>query len=229
MDVVAYRAGYIYDHEGTIEDLTFGFGAGYKGFTFDYASVPQSKYLDERVSKFSLNAAPTQPDVDFFLKGGMAFMMTPAGFNEDWESGLSLSAGADIPFVEFSPAARLGSTLEMIRLGSSGTQWRGDGASLTITAGTLDLKLHEPLGPGRRLRIIGGLGGYNFNVRYEEDPGELSDQDWTGETALGVKGGVGLDIGSADGISFTADVACHLVLTEDPAISFVATSAGFRF
>jgi len=54
--LLALRAGYIYDHEGTIEDPTFGVGLAYKGFSFDYASVPQSKYLDERVSKFSLNA-----------------------------------------------------------------------------------------------------------------------------------------------------------------------------
>jgi hypothetical protein len=54
--LLALRAGYIYDHEGTIEAPTFGIGLAYSGFSFDYASVPQSKYLDERVSKFSLNA-----------------------------------------------------------------------------------------------------------------------------------------------------------------------------
>jgi hypothetical protein len=54
--LLALRAGYIYDHEGTIEDPTFGVGLGYKGFSFDYASVPQSKYLSDRVNKFSLNA-----------------------------------------------------------------------------------------------------------------------------------------------------------------------------
>ena len=54
--LLALRAGYIYDHEGTIEDPTFGIGLAYKGFSFDYASVPQSKHLDQRVSKFSLNA-----------------------------------------------------------------------------------------------------------------------------------------------------------------------------
>jgi hypothetical protein len=54
--MLALRGGYIYDHEGTIEDPTFGVGLAYKGFSFDYASVPQSKHLNERVSKFSLNA-----------------------------------------------------------------------------------------------------------------------------------------------------------------------------
>jgi hypothetical protein len=54
--LLALRGGYIYDHDGTIEAPTFGVGLQYKGFSFDYASWPQSKYLDNRVSKFSLNA-----------------------------------------------------------------------------------------------------------------------------------------------------------------------------
>jgi hypothetical protein len=50
--LLALRIGYISDPRGTIEDLTFGLGLGYRGFRFDYASVPQSEFL-ERVNRFS--------------------------------------------------------------------------------------------------------------------------------------------------------------------------------
>lgn len=53
-DLIALRAGYIYDNQGAIKDPTFGFGLAYKRFSFDYASVPQAEELS-RVSKFSLN------------------------------------------------------------------------------------------------------------------------------------------------------------------------------
>ncbi|HEX7077455.1 MAG TPA: PorV/PorQ family protein [Candidatus Eisenbacteria bacterium] len=50
--LLALRTGYVSDPRGTITDFTFGLGLEYRGFRFDYASVPQSKYLD-RVSRFS--------------------------------------------------------------------------------------------------------------------------------------------------------------------------------
>lgn len=50
--LLALRVGYISDPRGTIEDMTFGLGLGYRGFRFDYASVPQSEFL-ERVNRFS--------------------------------------------------------------------------------------------------------------------------------------------------------------------------------
>jgi len=50
--LLALRIGYISDPRGTIQDLTFGLGLGYRGFRFDYASVPQSEFL-ERVNRFS--------------------------------------------------------------------------------------------------------------------------------------------------------------------------------
>jgi len=50
--LLALRMGYISDPRGTIEDMTFGLGLGYRGFRFDYASVPQSEFL-ERVNRFS--------------------------------------------------------------------------------------------------------------------------------------------------------------------------------
>ena len=50
--LLALRAGYISDPRGTITDWTFGLGLSYRGFRFDYASVPQSEFL-ERVNRFS--------------------------------------------------------------------------------------------------------------------------------------------------------------------------------
>jgi long-subunit fatty acid transport protein len=50
--LLALRVGYVSDPRGTIEDLTFGLGLGYRGFHFDYASAPQSEFLD-RVNRFS--------------------------------------------------------------------------------------------------------------------------------------------------------------------------------
>jgi hypothetical protein len=50
--LLALRLGYISDPVGTIVDPTYGFGLAYKGFRFDYASVPQSEFLD-RVNRFS--------------------------------------------------------------------------------------------------------------------------------------------------------------------------------
>ncbi len=51
--LMALRMGYISDPIGTIEDLTFGLGIGYRGFRFDYANVPQSEFLG-KVNRFSL-------------------------------------------------------------------------------------------------------------------------------------------------------------------------------
>ena len=50
--LIALRLGYISDPIGTIEDMTYGFGIGYRGFRFDFANVPQSEFLD-RVNRFS--------------------------------------------------------------------------------------------------------------------------------------------------------------------------------
>jgi hypothetical protein len=54
---VAPRLGYIYDHDGKIQDFTYGFGIRAPiggGLHFDYASVPKAEDLG-RESKFSLN------------------------------------------------------------------------------------------------------------------------------------------------------------------------------
>jgi hypothetical protein len=51
-NLLALRAGYISDPIGTIEAMTYGFGIGYRGFSFDFANVPQSEFLD-RVNRFS--------------------------------------------------------------------------------------------------------------------------------------------------------------------------------
>jgi len=50
--LIAIRAGYVSDPVGDITDYTWGMGLGYRGFRFDYASFPQSSYLD-RVNRFS--------------------------------------------------------------------------------------------------------------------------------------------------------------------------------
>lgn len=50
--LIALRVGYVSDPIGTIVDPTYGLGLTYKGFRFDYASFPQSEFLD-RVQRFS--------------------------------------------------------------------------------------------------------------------------------------------------------------------------------
>lgn len=50
--LLSLRAGYIYDPRGTVKDLTYGLGLNYRGIRIDYASVPQSEFLD-RVNRFS--------------------------------------------------------------------------------------------------------------------------------------------------------------------------------
>jgi len=50
--LLALRAGYVYDPRGTVKDLTYGLGLNYRGIRIDYASVPQSEFLD-RVNRFS--------------------------------------------------------------------------------------------------------------------------------------------------------------------------------
>ncbi len=50
--LIALRVGYISDPIGTITDATYGLGLTYKGFRFDYASFPQSEFLN-RTSRFS--------------------------------------------------------------------------------------------------------------------------------------------------------------------------------
>jgi len=59
-ELLAVRMGFIteryYSDWYPIEGFTFGVGLQYKGFRFDYASVPQSKELEERVSKFAFSA-----------------------------------------------------------------------------------------------------------------------------------------------------------------------------
>lgn len=51
--LLSLRGGYMSDPLGDITDWTFGLGLNYHGVRVDYASVPQSSYLD-RVSRFSL-------------------------------------------------------------------------------------------------------------------------------------------------------------------------------
>jgi hypothetical protein len=51
--LIALRAGYISDPRGDVTDFTFGMGLNYRGIRFDYASVPQSSFLD-RVSRFTV-------------------------------------------------------------------------------------------------------------------------------------------------------------------------------
>ena len=53
-NLIALRAGYIYDDPGEITDFTYGLGIRYKALALDYASIPQFEDLD-RVSKFSLS------------------------------------------------------------------------------------------------------------------------------------------------------------------------------
>jgi long-subunit fatty acid transport protein len=56
---VAPRVGFIYDHDGKIEGVTYGFGVRVPvggGLNFDYASVPKAEDLG-RENKFSLNYA----------------------------------------------------------------------------------------------------------------------------------------------------------------------------
>jgi hypothetical protein len=57
-NLISGRLGYYNDSFGTIQDLTFGVGlTPIHGVSFDYASVPQSKFLESnRVDKFSLTA-----------------------------------------------------------------------------------------------------------------------------------------------------------------------------
>ena len=50
--LLALRVGYVYDPRGTIKDLTYGLGLIYRGIRIDYASVPQSEFLN-RVNRFS--------------------------------------------------------------------------------------------------------------------------------------------------------------------------------
>ena len=51
----ALRLGYIYDKAGDIRDPTFGLGGRVGGLSVDYASVPQARDLEDRVSKFSIS------------------------------------------------------------------------------------------------------------------------------------------------------------------------------
>ena len=50
--LLALRAGYVYDPRGTVKDMTYGLGLNFRGIRVDYASVPQSEFLD-RVNRFS--------------------------------------------------------------------------------------------------------------------------------------------------------------------------------
>jgi len=59
-ELLALRLGYITERWYTkyfpIEGPTFGIGLQYKGVRFDYANVPQSKELQDKVNKFSISA-----------------------------------------------------------------------------------------------------------------------------------------------------------------------------
>jgi len=50
--LLAIRLGYINDKRGTIQAPTYGIGLNYRGVRIDYASAPQSEFLD-RVNRFS--------------------------------------------------------------------------------------------------------------------------------------------------------------------------------
>jgi hypothetical protein len=54
LDLIAVRAGYVYDQDGNIKDPTFGLGFNIsKKFFLDYGNIPQAKELD-RVNRFSV-------------------------------------------------------------------------------------------------------------------------------------------------------------------------------
>jgi hypothetical protein len=59
-ELLALRLGFLteryYSDYFPAEGLTFGMGVQYKGFRFDFANVPQSTALEDKVSKFSLSA-----------------------------------------------------------------------------------------------------------------------------------------------------------------------------
>ncbi len=59
-ELLALRLGFLteryYSDYFPAEGLTFGMGLQYKGFRFDFANVPQSTALEDKVSKFSLSA-----------------------------------------------------------------------------------------------------------------------------------------------------------------------------
>jgi len=50
--LLSLRAGYIYDPRGTVRDFTYGLGLNFHNVRVDYASVPQSEFLN-RVNRFS--------------------------------------------------------------------------------------------------------------------------------------------------------------------------------
>jgi len=55
MDQVAGRIGYYSDPLGEIEDMTYGIGIDFKGFTIDWGSIPQAKNSDlSNVQKITL-------------------------------------------------------------------------------------------------------------------------------------------------------------------------------
>ncbi|MGQ9706382.1 MAG: PorV/PorQ family protein [bacterium] len=55
MDIVGFRSGYYSDQQGEITGPTFGFGIRYKGFVFDYATVPEGKESFGRENRFSFS------------------------------------------------------------------------------------------------------------------------------------------------------------------------------
>jgi hypothetical protein len=54
-DLLALRAGYVYDEDGEIKDFAYGMGLKYKDWAFDIASIPQAEGL-KRPFRFSLSA-----------------------------------------------------------------------------------------------------------------------------------------------------------------------------
>ena len=54
-DLLSLRAGYVYDKDGDVKDLAYGFGVQYKDWAFDWASIPQAEGLT-RPFRFSLSA-----------------------------------------------------------------------------------------------------------------------------------------------------------------------------
>ncbi len=54
-DLLALRAGYVYDEDGEVKDFSFGMGLKYRNWAFDVANVPQAEGL-KRPFRFSLTA-----------------------------------------------------------------------------------------------------------------------------------------------------------------------------
>jgi len=214
-DVAALRFGYIYDHEGTIEDWTYGIGIGREGFSLDYASVPQSKYLDQRVHKLGVNAALDSPGLDLRVSAGPAW---PSGdWGDAYHPGVAIRAGADVPVVPHS-ATRIGTTLQVADFDLE----EDERTSLTVASATLNVKHVFAAGGRVRPSVTAGIGGYSSTVAVE-------DRVLGRELDFGLTVGAGAEIGPAGDVSATIDVALHQVMTDGEALLFLPVTLGLRF